>query len=332
MVAITSNTTGLTFSTDGVNYNAYTAPYTVAANMGYSITAQNSGGCISMSTTGTMGAQPMTPNAPMVSLTQPTCTNANGMVAITSNTTGLTFSTNGINYNAYTAPYTVAANMGYSITAQNASGCVSMATTGTMGAQPMIPNAPMVSLTQPTCTNANGMVAITSNTTGLTFSTNGINYNAYTAPYTVAANMGYSIIAQNASGCVSMATTGTMGAQPMIPNAPMVSLTQPTCTNANGMVAITSNTTGLTFSTNGINYNAYTAPYTVAANMGYSITAQNASGCISMATTGTMGAQPMTPNAPMVSLTQPTCTNANGMVAITSGTTGLTFSTRWSKL
>ena len=205
--------------------------------------------------------------------------------------------------------------MGYSITAQNASGCISMATTGTMGAQPMTPNAPMVSLTQPTCTNANGMVAITSNTTGLTFSTNGINYNAYTVPYTVAANMGYSITAQNASGCISMATTGTIGTQPMIPDAPMVSLTQPTCTNANGMVAITSNTTGLTFSTNGINYNAYTAPYTVAANMGYSITAQNASGCISMATTGTMGAQPMTPAAPTGAASQSFCSGTSPTIA-----------------
>ena len=327
-VTITSGTTGLTFSTDGINYYAYTAPYTVAANTGYSITARNASGCISSATAGTMGSQPTTPATPTISVTQPTCTNANGYVAITLGTTGSkTFSTDGVNYAAYTGPYTVAAGAGYSITAKNLSGCVSSPATGTMGLQPQTPSTPSISLTQPTCTNANGMVAITSNTTGLTFSTDGVNYNAYTAPYTVAANMGYSITAENASGCVSTATTGTMGAQPITPDAPTVSVIEPTCSDNNGYIAITSNTTGLTLSTNGVNYNPYTAPYAIAANTEYSITAQNGSGCISLATIGLIVPQPQTPAAPTVSLIQPTCSDNNGYVAITSSTSGLTLST-----
>ena len=327
-VAITSTTAGLTFSTDGTNYSAYAGPYTVAAGAGYSITAKlTSSGCVSAATTGTMGAQPVTPSAPSVSETQPACGNANGSVAVTSSTAGLTFSTDGITYAAYAGPYTIAAGAGYSITAKlTSSGCVSAATAGTMGAP--TPSAPSVSETQPTCGNANGSVAVTSSTTGLTFSTDGTNYTAYAGPYTVSAGTGYSITAKlTSSGCVSAATTGTMCAQQVTPSAPSVSETQPTCGSANGSVAITSQTTGLTFSTDGITYAAYAGPYTVAAGAGYSITAKLTSGgCVSAATTGTMGAQPITPSAPTVSVTQPTCGNANGSVAVTSSTTGLTFS------
>lgn len=90
--AITSTTSGLTFRTHGTNYAAYSTPYVVAANAGYSITARlTSSRCVSNATTGTMGAQPPTPAAPTVSVTQPTCALANGSVAITSTTSGLTF-------------------------------------------------------------------------------------------------------------------------------------------------------------------------------------------------------------------------------------------------
>ena len=83
------------------------------------------------------------------------------------------------------------------------------------------------------------------------------------------------------------------------PAAPTVSVTQPTCSDFYGYVAITSGTTVLLSVRNGINYYAYTGPYTVAANTGYNITAENSNSCVSItATTGTMGAQPQTPAAP----------------------------------
>ncbi|HRC16415.1 MAG TPA: T9SS type A sorting domain-containing protein, partial [Bacteroidia bacterium] len=101
------------------------------------------------------------------------------------------------------------------------------------------PSAPTVSVTDPTCLSANGSIEITSDITGLTFSTNGVDYEAYTAPYTVAAGVAYSITAKNASGCVSEAATGTMGAQPAGPDAPIVgTITQPTCATATGSVEL----------------------------------------------------------------------------------------------
>jgi len=160
-----------------------------------------------------------------------------------------------------------------------------------------LPDAPTVSVTQPTCLSANGTVAITSTTADLTFSTNGIDYAAYTGPYTVAAGATYSITAKNASGCASTAVTGTMGSQPTAPAAPTLSVTQPTCSSANGSVSITSSTAGLTFSFNGGSYGSDASPYSVAAGAGYSITAKNASGCVSTPASGTMGAQPAAPTA-----------------------------------
>ncbi len=325
-VAITSPTTGLTFSFNGSAYAAYSAAYTVAAGASYSITAKNTDGCISPAVTGTMATQPGTPDKPTVTETLPTCASPNGTVAITSPTTGLTFSFNGSAYAAYSAAYTVAAGASYSITAKNTDGCISPAVTGTMATQPGTPDKPTVTETLPTCASPNGTVAITSPTTGLTFSFNGSAYAAYSAAYTVAAGASYSITAKNTDGCISPAVTGTMATQPGTPDKPTVTETLPTCASPNGTVAITSPTTGLTFSFNGSAYAAYSAAYTVAAGASYSITAKNTDGCISPAVTGTMATQPGTPDKPTVTETLPTCASPNGTVAITSPTTDLTFS------
>ena len=79
----------------------------------------------------------VTPSAPTVSVTPPSCSNTNGIVTITSSTSGLTFSSDGKNY-SNTTSFTIAPGQPYSITAQNASGTVSAATTGTMPSQTQI--------------------------------------------------------------------------------------------------------------------------------------------------------------------------------------------------
>ncbi len=325
-IKITSSTTGLTFSTDGTTYASYTTPYVVSAEASYSITAKNVDGCVSTATTGTINAQPVTPVAPTVNAVNPTCTNPKGSVEITSATNGLTFSTNGVSYASYSTPYIVNASAFYSITAKNLDGCVSAATTGTLSAQPATPTKPTVTITKPTCTDANGSVAVSSTTSGLTFSSDGSTYNAYSTPFTVVSGATYSITAKNTDGCISAAVTGTMATQPATPAAPTLTITNPTCTKATGTVAITSTTTGLTFSTNAVNYTNYTIPYTVAGGASYRITAKNAQGCISSAATGTLIAQPATPAVPTITVTSPTCTDGNGYLNVTSNTTGLTFS------
>jgi len=104
------------------------------------------------------------------------------------------------------------------------------------------------------------------------------------------ATISYSV--NNACGTTSKTLLVTVYA---VPTAPTVGITAPTCANANGSVAITSSTTGLTFSTDGTNYAAYVTPFTVAAGASYSITAKNAGGCVSTITSGTMATQPLGP-------------------------------------
>ncbi|HEU0110441.1 MAG TPA: T9SS type A sorting domain-containing protein [Flavisolibacter sp.] len=267
-----------------------------------------------------------------VSVTPPTCANANGTVTVTSplddEDNDYQYSNDGGTTWQDEVDFTVAAGASYSITVQNkATDCVSLnATTGTMDEQPSTPDEADVSETQPTCANANGTVTVTAPLDG-----GGIDYeyrnNAGAwqddVSFTVAANASYSITVRNKSSqCVSTATTGTMGAQPSTPENAEVSETEPTCANANGTVTVTSPLDG-----GGIDYEYRNndgawqedVSFTVAADASYSITVRNKSSqCVSGATTGTLGAQPSTPDDAEVSETQPSCANANGTVTVTS--------------
>ncbi|HEY0731164.1 MAG TPA: T9SS type A sorting domain-containing protein, partial [Chitinophagaceae bacterium] len=185
-----------------------------------------------------------------------------------------------------------------------------------------------VSVTPPTCANANGTVTVTSplddEDNDYQYSNDGGTTWQDEVDFTVAAGASFSITVQNkATDCVSLnATTGTMDEQPSTPDEADVSETQPTCANANGTVTVTAPLDG-----GGIDYeyrnNAGAwqddVSFTVAANASYSITVRNKSSqCVSTATTGTMGAQPSTPENAEVSETEPTCANANGTVTVTS--------------
>ncbi|WP_170860884.1 T9SS type A sorting domain-containing protein [Flavobacterium fluvii] len=297
--------------------------FTVVAGASYSITVKKlSSGCISTAKTGAMGSQPITPAAPDLTVVQPTCANANGTVTVTSPLGADYLYSNGGAYQATTS-FTVAANAAYNITVKKlSSGCISLVTSGTMGAQPITPAAPDLTVVQPTCANANGTVTVTSPLGADYQYSNGGAYQATTS-FTVAANAAYNITVKKlSSGCISLVTSGTMGAQPITPAAPDLTVVQPTCANANGTVTVTSPLGADYQYSNGAAYQATTS-FTVAANAAYNITVKKlSSGCISLVTSGTMGAQPITPAAPTFCIVQPsTLCNANaedGSVTINS--------------
>lgn len=72
------------------------------------------------------------------------------------------------------------------------------------------PATPTVSVVQPTCQNTTASVAITSNTTGLTFSKDGISYATYSSPFVFSPGTNYSITVKNAEGCISSPLIGTI--------------------------------------------------------------------------------------------------------------------------
>jgi hypothetical protein len=329
-VSVTSTITNLTFSSNGTTYTNTDGIFpNIAAGATYSITARNASGCTSIAATGTMPNAPTAPTQPTLNVTPPTCTVSTGTVTVTSTLTNLTFSSNGTTYTNTDGIFpNIAAGATYSITAKNASGCVSTAATGTMGNAPTAPTQPTLNVTPPTCTVSSGTVTVTSTLTNLTFSSNGTTYTNTDGIFpNIAAGATYSITARNASGCTSIAATGTMPNAPTAPTQPTLNVTPPTCTVNTGTVTVTSTLTNLTFSSNGTTYTNTDGIFpNIAAGAAYSITAKNASGCVSTAATGTMGNAPTAPTQPTLNVTPPTCTVSTGTVSVTSTLTNLTFS------
>ncbi|MFP9098943.1 T9SS type B sorting domain-containing protein [Flavobacterium sp. RHBU_24] len=325
-ITITAPTgTGITYSTDGTNYQAGTT-FTLTPGT-YSVTAKNAAGCVSPATSVTINPAPSAPTAPVVGTpTQPTCATPTGSITITAPTgTGITYSTDGTNYQAGTT-FTLTPGT-YSVTAKNAAGCVSPATSVTINPAPSAPTAPVFGTpTQPTCATPTGSITITSPTgTGITYSTDGTNYQAGTT-FTLTPGT-YSVTAKNAAGCVSPATSVTINPAPSAPTAPLIgTTTQPTCATPTGSITITAPTgTGITYSTNGTNYQAGTT-FTLTPGT-YSVTAKNAAGCVSPATSVTINPAPAAPAIATVVPTQPDCNTPTGSLTITAPTgTGYQYS------
>jgi hypothetical protein len=293
--------------------------------------ASDKGGCTASSVSGTATLIISQPAAPTASVTvQPTCAVGNGTIAITAPTgAGITYSIGSAYQSATT--FTSVAPGTYTVTAQNANGCISPTTTSvTVNAQPSAPVAPTASVTvQPTCATGTGTIVVTAPTgAGITYSIGGA-YQA-TATFNAVTPGTYTVTAQNSSGCISPTTTSvTVNAQPSTPVAPTASVTaQPTCETGTGTIVITAPTgAGITYSIGG----AYqsTATFNAVTPGTYTVTAQNSSGCISPTTTSvTVNAQPSTPVAPTASVTvQPTCGTGTGTIVISGPTgAGITYS------
>jgi hypothetical protein len=316
---------GFSYSIDGSTY--YTSPiFRNLAAGSYRVIYKTITGCNSNALVVNIFA-PSAPAAPTVTAVQPTCAVTRGTITVTAPTgTGLTYSINGTTYVA-TATFTNVAPGTYSVTAKNAAGCVSAATSVTVNTAPATPATPTVTSVQPTCAVATGTITVTAPTgTGLTYSINGQTYQA-SATFTNVAVGTYSVTAKNAAGCTSTATSVTINAAPATPVAPTVTSVQPTCAVAMGTITVTAPTgTGITYSINGQTYQA-SATFTNLAAGTYSVTAKNAAGCVSAATSVTINAAPATPTAPVVTSVQPTCAVATGTITVTAPTgTGITYS------
>ncbi len=286
--------TGLEYSLNGGTWQTGTSFSNLAAGSAYSVRVKNSGGCISAPTTGTLNSQPPTPAAPTADVDQPTCTVATGKISVTSSTEGLSFSINSTNpadFTNTTGIFDLLTPGSYTIRSKSGV-CISDGVTKVVNAQPPTPLAPVLSVTQPTCTVA-AKIVITSSTTGLKFSLDGGPYADYPAGgYTGLTQGVHSIKAQNASLCVSPAATETINAIPNPPSAPTVAIVDASlCGPATATVTVTCplNTEAepnrYSYSNNGGAYQASPVFGSLAAGAGFSITVKdNVTGCVSSAT------------------------------------------------
>ncbi len=213
-------TGGTAFLTTTVSANPYATTYTtgtLSANTTYYVQATTG----SLTTprkavTVTVNALPATPAA---TLTHPTCSVATGSITVTSPTgSGMTYSINGSTYTNTTGTFTSVASGTYSVTAKNATGCISAASSVTINSQPSTPATPTLgSVVQPTCSVSTGSITITNYNAGYTYtaapatgvSISGATITAPAGTYTVTATSGSCVSTASTSVAINAPVTNT---------------------------------------------------------------------------------------------------------------------------
>jgi gliding motility-associated-like protein len=317
-----TNVTGATYSINGTNYQTSNI-FSGLTSGSYNVSIKNAGGCISPSSQAIINAAPSGTPSYVYSIIDPTCTNSTGGIVIQQPLgNNYEYNLNGGTYQS--APsFSNLPSGNYTTTVRDkTTGCVSPSSPFTVKAGPVVPAAPATTLVQPTCALPTGSISITT-ISGLTYSIDG---NIYQSGNVFSGlNPGsYSVTAKNADGCVSPGTTAVINIAPNTPTGPAINITQPGCTTRSGTITITA-VAGATYSIDGNTYQANNVFSGV--NSGtYNVTVKNTSGCISPATSAVVNPAPGIPTAPIISITQPTCSNNTGTINITSQS-GSTYST-----
>ncbi|RYE22569.1 MAG: gliding motility-associated C-terminal domain-containing protein [Sphingobacteriales bacterium] len=310
---------GFQYSINGAPYQASPIFTGLAPGATYNITVQNAAGCPSATTPFVVNALPPNIQAPVVSVTQPTCTTPTGTITVTAPLgAGLLYSIGGP-FQASPIFTGLGQNV-YNVVVQNGPGCISQGTSANVNAAPTVPVAPTGTITQPTCTVNTGTITITAPVgAGLQYSLNGGAYQSSPVFGSLVPNS-YTITVQNAGGCTSPASQPfVVAAPPAAPVAPTGTITQPNCTTPTGTITITAPVgAGLQYSINGGTYQASPVFGNLIPNS-YTITVQNAGGCTSPASQPfVVAAPPAAPVAPTGTITQPNCTTITGSITITA--------------
>ena len=213
---------------------------------------------------------------------QPTCTLATGTITVSSPTTGLTFSIDGINYSNTTGVFTGVVAGSYSVTFKSSSNFVSPAVIVTVLPQPPTPTAPTASVTaQPSCIISTGTIKVSSSTTSLTFSIDDTNYTNTTGIFTGVIAGTFSVTSKNTNGCTSAATVVTVTPQPAIPSVPVITPASATAFCLGGSVTLSSNasTGNQWYKNNVIITGATNATFTTSDTGSYTDSVSNSVGC-----------------------------------------------------
>ncbi len=247
------------------------------------------------------------PAAPAANITQPGCLISSGTIQVTSQISGLFFSINGLDYTNTTGLFNGLSSGIYNLTAKNGSNCISDPSVITINIVPLSPAAPTATIVQPTCTTGTGKITVTSVITGLSFSINGSDYSNTTGIFSNVIPGIYSLTSRNYGNCISPPTSIFVLTQPLLPDPPVASIIQPTCNIPTGALTVTSTTTGLFFSVNGLDYTNTNGVFSGLTPGNYNLTAKNNSNCISSPTSVSISAAPLTPTATISVLASGIC-------------------------
>ncbi|MEI6822594.1 MAG: T9SS type A sorting domain-containing protein [Bacteroidota bacterium] len=297
----------------------------------YLYTVTNASACISTaSDTITINSIPIMPNTPSVqSITQPTCNVATGSAVLNGLPATGTWTINpgSISGTGATTTITNLATGTYNFTVTTLPSCISSGTSDVViNAQPQAQSAPIAqSITQPTCTDANGTVVLTGLPASGTWTLNpGSIAGTGTSKTITGLTAGtYTYTVTNALNCTSVSSSNiVINTQPQTPAKPNVqSITQPTCNVATGSIALNGLPATGTWTLNpgSISGVGTTKTLTGLTSGTYNYTVTNSAGCTSNASDdAVVNVQPQTQSAPVVqSITQSTCSDPNSIVILT---------------
>lgn len=172
----------------------------------------------------------------------------------------------------------------------------------------------------PTCAiPTGGLLIIPSVGDGLTYSIDGVTFQAGLAFNGIAPGT-YTLTIKSSANCISIVPF-TIGLAPLSPAVATFTLTQPTCTTPTGSITVdASGDPTLTYSIDGSNFQAGTTFNSLAPG-NYTITTMTALGCTSVTAPITINAAPAAPAVATTTVTQPTCTTATGSITVTDPTT-----------
>ena len=307
--------------------NIFTAPagtYTVIAT---------SGACSSPASASIIiSSQPVTPSAPNLLKTDPTCTVTSGSISVSSATAGLTFSFDGGVYSATSSWSGLGASSSHTVNSKNTQGCISANTSVAIGALVPAPSAPALLKLDPTCTVSTGSINVSSTTAGFMFSFDGGAYSSISSWSKLVAGSSHTVSQQNTAGCISAATGIAIAMEPSSPSAPVLASTPSTCGSVSGTLSVSSVTTGLLFSLDGGAYGAATSWSALAASSTHTVSAQSAAGCSGAATSAVMSPAGTTISVAVTSNQQACSTGATTLTAtatVSSMTVGSSVAYSW---
>lgn len=310
--SIVINTSAASYSfNDGASWTTSNSKINLGAGTYMIKIKQNSYSCESLTTVVNLSSG-STIAAPDVKVTQPTCSISTGSINITSDGDSYSFD-NGLSF-VFSNTKSDLPPGTYNIKYRNKIGCVSDAIKVVINKQSDLP-APEYIVNQPDCDTKTGSItfktkaALYSFDKGITFSTSDSLNNLLPGTY--------DLMIKDSSGCISLVSSVTISPPPVVPDAPIYSVTHPSgCSSNIGVIKINtfadeySFDDGKTWGTN---------PVANLPTGTYYLKVRKLNGCASVQSVAVINAPANAPSLPVVNVIQPlSCTNPFGSISITS--------------
>jgi Fe-S cluster assembly iron-binding protein IscA len=264
VVATVTNTTGI-FS--GLTPGDYEVRFIAAA------------ACVSLPTSVTVNEQPLVPTMPVTKTAQP-CGVPTGTITVTPQNAGETYSfDNGTTFQSSNIKSGLTPGNYYVIIKNLV--CNSQSKLTVINTSPTTPSTPVIaSVIHPICAVSTGTITVTVQNTGEFYSfDNGVTFQSSNIKSGLTAGS-YNVIIQSAGGCNSILKQVTINVQPLVPLAPSVTETVPTCALQTGTITITQVGTE-TYSFDGGAFSSNLTYSGLAQGSLHTVRAMNAGGCIS---------------------------------------------------